>query len=130
MGDWAYDACCGLGTGLFFPGPCDSGYFSARFAYGSFSSFNRLVAARGSDRLHAWLYGHPHFGKLLINWEQQGSVSRASKVIAVLMLIISWTVIFLRTDNLYVLAGAAVLFFAVAVYLISRPEPNNQEKVQ
>jgi uncharacterized membrane protein YbaN (DUF454 family) len=87
-------------------------------------------AARGSDRLHAWLYGHPHFGKLLINWEQQGSVSRASKVLAVLMLIISWTVIFLRTDNIYVLAGAAVLFFAVAVYLISRPEPNNQEKGQ
>ena len=80
-------------------------------------------AARGSDRLHAWLYAHPHLGKLIINWEQQGAISRTSKVIAVAMLIISWIVIFFRMDNVYALAGVAVLFSTVAAYLISRPEP-------
>ena len=81
-------------------------------------------AARGSDRLHSWLYAHPHLGKLLIDWEQQGAVSRTSKVIAVLMLITSWVVMYHRLNNVWGLVGIAVLFVAIATYLVSRPEPN------
>ena len=81
-------------------------------------------AARGSDRLHGWLYAHPHLGKLLIDWEQQGAVSRTSKVIAVLMLITSWVVMYHRLNNVWGLVGIAVLFVAIATYLVSRPEPN------
>ena len=81
-------------------------------------------AAKGSDRLHSWLYAHPHLGKLLIDWEQQGAVSRTSKAIAVLMLIASWVVMYHRLDNVWGLAGIAVLFISIATYLASRPEPN------
>lgn len=81
-------------------------------------------AARGSERLHRWLYAHPQLGKLLIDWEQQGAVSRTSKVIAVLMLITSWLVMYYRLDNAWLLAGIAVLFFIIATFLVSRPEPN------
>ena len=81
-------------------------------------------AARGSERLHGWLYAHPHLGKLLIDWEQQGAVSRTSKVIAVLMLITSWVVMYHRLDNVWGLVGIAVSFVAIATYLVSRPEPN------
>ncbi len=84
-------------------------------------------AARGSDRLHSWLYAHPHIGKLLIDWEQQGAVSRTSKVIAVLMLITSWVVMYHRLNNVWGLVGIAVLFVAIATYLVSRPEPNKDE---
>ena len=81
-------------------------------------------AARGSDRLHSWLYAHPHLGKLLIDWEQQGAVSRTGKVIAVLMLITSWVVMYHRLNNVWGLVGIAVIFVAIATYLVSRPEPN------
>jgi len=81
-------------------------------------------AARGSDRLHSWLYAHPHLGKLLIDWEQQGAVSRISKVIAVLTLITSWVVMYHRLNNVWGLVGIAVLFVAIATYIVSRPEPN------
>jgi len=81
-------------------------------------------AARGSDRLHSWLYAHPHLGKLLIDWEQQGAISRTSKVIAVLMLIASWVVMYHHLYNVWGLVGIAVLFVAIATYLVSRPEPN------
>ncbi len=80
-------------------------------------------AARGSDRLHGWLYAHPRFGKLLIDWEQEKAVSRRSKVVAVSMLILSWSAMYFHLDDPWLLAGLAALFVAVAGYLISRPEP-------
>jgi len=81
-------------------------------------------AARGSDRLHSWLYAHPHLGKLLIDWEQQKAISRTSKVIAVIMLTASWAVMYHRLDDVWLLAGIAVLFVIIATYLVSRPEPS------
>ena len=80
-------------------------------------------SAKGSDRLHSWLYAHPHLGKLLIDWEQQGAISRSSKVIAFLLLTLSWVIMYLRVDNLWLMAGMAVLFISIMVFIISRPEP-------
>jgi hypothetical protein len=80
-------------------------------------------AARGSDKLHSWLYAHPRLGKLLIDWELERAISRSSKVLAILMLIISWFVMYFRLNNLWLLSGLAVLFVTVAAYLVSRPEP-------
>lgn len=80
-------------------------------------------AARGSDRLHGWLYAHPKLGKLLIDWEQQGAVSRTSKVIAVVLLPVSWILMYLRIDSPWLMAGLAVLFLSIIVFLLTRPEP-------
>ena len=80
-------------------------------------------SAKGSERLHRWLYAHPHFGKLLIDWENQRAISRSSKVIALLMLAVSWVVMFQRIDNIWVLAGMTVLLVSIMAYLLSRPEP-------
>ena len=101
-------------VGIFFPG----------LPTVPFLLLTAWFAARGSDRLHSWLYAHPHLGKLLIDWEQQGAVSRTSKVIAVIMLITSWVVMYHRIDNVWWLAGIAVLFITIATYIVSRPEPN------
>ena len=101
-------------VGIFFPG----------LPTVPFLLLTAWFAARGSDRLHSWLYAHPHLGKLLIDWEKQGAVSRTSKVIAVLMLTTSWVVMYHRLNNVWWLAGIAVLFVAIATYIVSRPEPN------
>ena len=85
-------------------------------------------AARGSERLHRWLYAHPQLGKLLINWEQQGAVSRSSKVIAVILLTASWGIMYLRIGNPWLMAGLAVLFIAISAFLISRPEPSRNDE--
>jgi uncharacterized membrane protein YbaN (DUF454 family) len=81
-------------------------------------------AARGSTRLHRWLYAHPHFGALLINWEQQGAISRRTKAVAVVLLVISWGLMFWRIDHPLLLAGLALLFAAVAAFIVTRPEPH------
>jgi uncharacterized membrane protein YbaN (DUF454 family) len=79
-------------------------------------------SAKGSERLHRWLYEHPLFGKQLIDWERQGAVSRTSKVVAVIMLIASWVLMYHRLNNVWALAAIAILFTVIASYLISRPE--------
>jgi uncharacterized membrane protein YbaN (DUF454 family) len=78
-------------------------------------------AARGSDRLHKWLYEHPHFGKLLVDWEQSRAISRRSKIIAVVMLIVSWVVMYYQVDSILVVSGTGLFFIALAAYLVSRP---------
>lgn len=80
-------------------------------------------AAKGSERLHRWLYAHPHLGRLLIDWEREGAISRSSKVTAVILLAASWGVMYVRLQNPLLLAGLAVLFLAIIAFLLSRPEP-------
>lgn len=81
-------------------------------------------STKGSERLHRWLYAHPHLGQLLIDWERQKAISRKSKVVAVLMLVVSWIVMYQHLHNIWVLVGIAFLFIAVMAYLISRSEPS------
>jgi uncharacterized membrane protein YbaN (DUF454 family) len=85
-------------------------------------------AARGSARLHRWLYAHPQLGALLIDWEQQGAVSRRSKRLAALLLALGWGVMYWRLDHPWLLAGLALLFGAVALFLWSRPEPRRDKQ--
>lgn len=81
-------------------------------------------AAKGSERLHRWLYAHPQLGKLLVDWEQQGAVSRTSKISAVLLLTASWVIMYIQTGNSWLMTGLAVLFIAITVFLLTRPEPH------
>lgn len=80
-------------------------------------------AARGSDKLHRWLYAHPHFGQLLIDWEQQGAIARKSKITAIVMLIASWLLMYKLSGNPWLLAALALIFVSVATFLMTRPEP-------
>lgn len=80
-------------------------------------------SARGSARLHRWIYQHPHLGKLLIDWETQKAISRRSKVLAVLTLAVGWVFMYQSLDNTWGLIGITVLFVAVTMFLASRPEP-------
>lgn len=80
-------------------------------------------AARGSKRLHRWLYQHPRFGQLLIDWETEGAVSRRSKVLAIVMMLGSWVFLSWRSQSIWVMIAMALLFSCVSVFLLSRPEP-------
>jgi uncharacterized membrane protein YbaN (DUF454 family) len=59
----------------------------------------------------------------LIDWEQQGAISRRSKRIAVALLALSWWIMYWNIDHAWLLAGLALLFIAVAAFLLTRPEP-------
>lgn len=82
-------------------------------------------AAKGSKKLHRWLYAHPQFGQLLIDWETSKSISRTTKISAVLMLLLSWVVMY-QYLSFWGLTVSALLFAAVASYLLTRPEPTHK----
>jgi hypothetical protein len=80
-------------------------------------------AARGSPRLHRWLYAHPRFGAPLIAWEQKGAVSTPAKWTACLLMSASWVATFLGTHSTWVPVLTGVLFAGVAAFLVTRPAP-------
>jgi uncharacterized protein len=81
------------------------------------------AAARGSERLHAWLYGHPRFGQSLRDWERNRAVTRRSKVMALGLLTASWVILYFRVDSAWLLGALALLFITVGTFLATRPEP-------
>ena len=94
-------------------------------------------AARGSERLHKWLYSHPRLGKLLVDWQQQKAISRHSKIVAVAMLIVSWVIVFLLSDNMLFIVGLASLFIVVCLLVFADESlrldislPDDQEVVK
>lgn len=81
------------------------------------------AAARGSKRLHDWLYAHPRFGQSLIDWERKRAVSRRVKVIAIGLLVMSWIIMYWRVGNAWLLLALGLLFITVGTFLATRPEP-------
>ncbi len=79
-------------------------------------------SAKGSKKLNKWLYQHPRLGPPLRNWEERGAVSRKSKVIAVVMLCVSWIFMYHNLGNIYLLLGITCVFVTVSLFLVTRPE--------
>lgn len=83
-------------------------------------------ATKGSKRLHKWIYTHPTFGQLLRDWDSEGAVSRKSKITAIVMLVISYSIIVIFSDKLWLKIAMALLFSGVSLFLITRPEPKKK----
>src|SRR5690606_32792237 len=81
------------------------------------------AAARGSQRLHAWLHAHRLFGPLLHDWERYGAVSRRAKRMALATMAACALVLALLAPHWWMAAAAAVVMAGVAAWLWHRPEP-------
>lgn len=83
------------------------------------------AASRGSEGLDRWLHEHPRFGPSLRSWREEGAISYRSKGLAIGLLVLSWTILYWRVGNLGLMIGLAVLFSAVSIFLLTRPEPGS-----
>ena len=96
------------------------GFFLPGLPTVPFLLFAAWFSAKGSKRLNKWLYGHPKFGSVLKNWEQQGAVSRKSKIIAVLMICGSWAFLLGYIASTWVFVGISVTLLVVSIYIRGR----------
>lgn len=87
-----------------------------------FLILSALLSVKGSKKLHQWLYSHPHLGKMLIDWEQRKAIARKSKIVSILMLMISWIGIYFQIQNIWVIVSVSVLFIVVATFIVTRAE--------
>jgi uncharacterized membrane protein YbaN (DUF454 family) len=79
--------------------------------------------ARSSERLHAWLYHHPTYGKSIRNWDAHGVISRKAKIAACVAMAVSMGIMLIVTDLepwLYLVIAATLT--AVAIWMWRRPE--------
>jgi uncharacterized membrane protein YbaN (DUF454 family) len=81
-------------------------------------------AARGSQRLHAWLLAHRQFGPMIRDWEAQGAVSRRAKRLATLMMAVCAVIMFLTAPAIWMAATGTAIMALVAAWLWRRPEPH------
>lgn len=82
-----------------------------------------FAAARGSDRLHAWMRNHERFGPMLSDWERDGAVSRRAKYFAIAMMTCSGALAWLISPRWWMAAIACATMLVVAIWLWLRPEP-------
>ena len=86
-----------------------------------------LIAAawcfsRSSPRFEAWLLSHRRLGPPVRQWRESGSIPGRVKVFACLSLAVSWGLIAATDTSPYLKTGLALLFLAVAGFIVTRPQ--------
>ncbi len=113
---WWLLAYASLGLGLI-------GIFVPGLPTVPFVLLSAFAAARGSERLHAWLLAHRRFGPAIRDWQAQGAVSRQAKWLATAMMALSGGVMLLLMPNRWWALPGIVAMVLVAFWLWRRPEP-------
>lgn len=79
--------------------------------------------ARSSPRLHHWLLNHRHFGRLILDWQQHGSINRRVKRTALAVMAVMLGLTWLSGVANWILAIQGAVLASVATFLLTRPEP-------
>jgi uncharacterized membrane protein YbaN (DUF454 family) len=77
---------------------------------------------KSSARAHSWLYHHPIFGKALRDWQENRSIARSNKFIAVSMIALSLVFIWVKVSHPLVKYSVTVLLVSVSVFISTRNE--------
>lgn len=77
---------------------------------------------KSSPRAHQWLYSQPLLGQSLRDWEQNKSIARSTKIVAVSMIVVSLIVIWLGSIYIGIQIGVSILLCGVSVFIVTRPE--------
>ena len=88
-----------------------------------FILLSAFAATRGSERLRGWLVAHPTFGRAILDWEQNGAVTRKAKWIASAMMSISSLSMAYFAPRPWMAAIGIGCMALVTLWLWCRPEP-------
>ena len=80
--------------------------------------------ARGSERLHNWLTGHPRLGPPIAHWHAEGAISRRAKWASMAAFSVIIVVSVALRLPLALLAVQILVLSAVAAFILSRPLPS------
>ena len=84
--------------------------------------------SKSSSFLENWLINHKLFGPLIRNWNKHKSISRKSKIIAVIIIIPTFAFSIYSSLNMIIDILLGITCISLCTYLISRPEPPLEQR--
>jgi len=112
-----------LSIGWFFTALAFAGVFLPVLPTTPFLLVAAWAFGRSSEALHQWLYTHPKFGKYLTDWFEEGAIDRKAKALSFSLMSLSFAFLIYKGHSLYVTIPTGLVMAAVAVYVLSRPDP-------
>jgi len=84
--------------------------------------------SKSSSFLENWLINHKLFGPLIRDWNEHKSISRKSKIVAVIIIIPTFTFSIYSSLNMIIDILLGITCISLCAYLISRPEPPLEQR--
>ena len=78
--------------------------------------------ARSSERFHDWLLSHPYFGKVIKDWQDNGSISKKSKISAMIVILLTFLISVVLSVPQMILIIQAVILSLVSLFILTRPD--------
>ncbi len=82
-----------------------------------------LCFSKGSEKIYQWLVNHPTLGPPITDWQDKRAISRRSKVVASITMLVLLVITPLVGAPPWAAAVQAVVLVAVATFLWRQPEP-------
>ena len=83
--------------------------------------------SKGSVRFHRWIYAHPKFGRILLDWQKHGVIRIRAKIISTFLVLCSLAFLLLLGDFHWGLKiSAGCIGFCVLSFILSRPSVPKQ----
>lgn len=79
------------------------------------------AASKGSPAFELWLKNHRIYGPIINNWRDHRAVPRKAKWLALMMLTLSWSILYWTGAPIPLLIASGVFFIGLALFLATRP---------
>ena len=84
--------------------------------------------SKSSPFLENWLINHKLFGRLIRDWNEHKSISRKSKIVAVIIIIPTFSFSIYSSLNITIDILLGIICISLCAFLISRPEPPQEQR--
>lgn len=75
---------------------------------------------KSSSRAHQWIYRQAFLGSALRHWEENRSISRRTKIVALSMILSSCILLWLKVDLVWLKVSISILLIFVSVFIFTR----------
>lgn len=88
-----------------------------------------FFAAKGSARLHAWMYRNRYIGPILQNWHDHRAIPRRAKVISLLGMSFGAVMLVWKVPHPYAVGVVIFIMILVQIWMWTRPEPPQRNNI-
>lgn len=87
-----------------------------------FVLLSAYLFSKSSKKCHRWLVEHEKLGPLITDWEKDGVIRTKSKVLAISLITVMFTIsIFILETSLIIKSSLALIGLLVSVFIATRP---------